>query len=74
MGSRTCAATPRSLGPADASLCALAHLFDATIGAAPPEGRYEHEIELSWAGETARHVDSVVHRWLQRIAEDELGR
>ena len=29
------------------------------------------EIEFSWAGETARHVGSVVHRWLQRIAEDE---
>jgi ATP-dependent exoDNAse (exonuclease V) beta subunit len=31
------------------------------------------EIEFSWAGETARHVGSVVHRWLQRIAEDELA-
>ncbi|MFY9317673.1 MAG: UvrD-helicase domain-containing protein [Burkholderiales bacterium] len=28
--------------------------------------------EFSWAGETARHVGTVVHRWLQRIAEDEL--
>jgi ATP-dependent exoDNAse (exonuclease V) beta subunit len=27
-------------------------------------------IEYSWAGQTARHVGSVVHRWLQRIAED----
>jgi hypothetical protein len=27
-------------------------------------------IEFSWAGETARHVGSVVHRWMQRIAED----
>jgi ATP-dependent exoDNAse (exonuclease V) beta subunit len=26
-------------------------------------------IEFSWAGETARHIGSVVHRWLQRIAE-----
>ena len=26
-------------------------------------------IEYSWVGETARHVGSVVHRWLQRIAE-----
>jgi len=32
----------------------------------------QDEIEFSWAGETARHVGSVVHRWLQRIAEDEL--
>jgi ATP-dependent helicase/nuclease subunit A len=39
---------------------------------APPEGREEGEIEFSWAGETARHVGTVVHRWLQRIAEDEL--
>jgi ATP-dependent helicase/nuclease subunit A len=28
------------------------------------------EIEFSWAGETARHVGTVVHRWLQRMAED----
>jgi ATP-dependent helicase/nuclease subunit A len=41
------------------------------IGAedAPAE---EQEIEFSWVGETARHVGTVVHRWLQRIAEDEL--
>ena len=39
---------------------------------APHEGREEEQIEFSWAGETARHVGSVVHRWLQRIAEDEL--
>jgi len=30
------------------------------------------EVEFSWAGETARHVGSVVHRWLQNIAEDEM--
>jgi ATP-dependent exoDNAse (exonuclease V) beta subunit len=29
-------------------------------------------IEFSWVGETTRHVGSVVHRWLQRMAEDEL--
>ena len=39
---------------------------------APPEDRDHAEIEFSWAGETARHVGTVVHRWLQRIAEDEL--
>jgi ATP-dependent exoDNAse (exonuclease V) beta subunit len=39
---------------------------------APPERRDEEQIEFSWAGETARHVGTVVHRWLQRIAEDEL--
>ncbi len=30
------------------------------------------EIEFSWASEMAAHVGSVVHRWLQRIAEDRL--
>jgi ATP-dependent exoDNAse (exonuclease V) beta subunit len=39
---------------------------------APPEGREEDEIEFSWAGETARHVGTVVHHWLQRIADDEM--
>jgi ATP-dependent helicase/nuclease subunit A len=29
-------------------------------------------IEFSWAGETARRVGVVVHRWLQRMAEDAL--
>jgi ATP-dependent helicase/nuclease subunit A len=38
----------------------------------PAETRAEREIEFSWAGETARHVGTVVHRWLQRMAEDEL--
>jgi ATP-dependent exoDNAse (exonuclease V) beta subunit len=39
---------------------------------APSEGRDEEPIEFSWAGETARHVGTVVHRWLRRIAEDVL--
>ncbi|HVY07129.1 MAG TPA: UvrD-helicase domain-containing protein [Burkholderiales bacterium] len=30
------------------------------------------EIEFSWAGESARHIGSVVHRWLQRFADDAL--
>jgi len=40
----------------------------------PPmeETRVQDEVEFSWAGETARHVGAVVHRWLQRTAEDEL--
>jgi ATP-dependent helicase/nuclease subunit A len=38
----------------------------------PPEGRAGEPLEFSWAGETARHVGSVVHRWLQRIAQDEM--
>lgn len=61
------------------SLRRLASNF--ALPAAPPPVRWcapeeirgaEHAIEFSWAGETARHVGSVVHRWLQRIAEDEL--
>ena len=40
---------------------------------APKETPHVHdEIEYSWAGEVARHIGTVVHRWLQRIAEDEL--
>ncbi len=39
---------------------------------APLAGRDEEPIEFSWAGESARHVGTVVHRWLQRMAEDSL--
>ena len=38
---------------------------------APAESRAVEPIEFSWVGDTARRVGSVVHRWLQRIAEDE---
>jgi ATP-dependent helicase/nuclease subunit A len=38
----------------------------------PPEGRDEEQIEFSWAGETARQSGTVVHRWLQRMAQHEL--
>jgi ATP-dependent exoDNAse (exonuclease V) beta subunit len=39
----------------------------------PPERSREREqIEFSWAGETARKIGSVVHRWMQRLAADEL--
>jgi len=45
----------------------------ALAWAAPGEtARAQEDIEYSWVGETARHVGSVVHRWLQCIAEDEL--
>ena len=39
---------------------------------APPQdpARAQDDLEFSWVGETARHVGSVVHRWLQRMAED----
>jgi ATP-dependent exoDNAse (exonuclease V) beta subunit len=55
---------------------------DWTFPEAPPSAlwsapkdseRSQDEIEFSWVGETARHVGSVVHRWLQRIAEDEMN-
>lgn len=36
------------------------------------EARDADAIEFSWARETARHVGSVAHRWLQRIAEDSM--
>ena len=32
----------------------------------------QNRIEYSWAGEAARHAGSVVHHWLERIAEDRL--
>jgi ATP-dependent exoDNAse (exonuclease V) beta subunit len=45
------------------------------VGWTPPRdpARARDEIEFSWVGETARHVGSVVHRWLQRIADDGLA-
>jgi ATP-dependent exoDNAse (exonuclease V) beta subunit len=39
-----------------------------------PPGReaFKPSVEYSWAGENARRVGTVVHRWLQRIAEEGL--
>jgi ATP-dependent exoDNAse (exonuclease V) beta subunit len=34
--------------------------------------RAQEAVEFSWSGETARHIGTVVHRWLQRIADDAL--
>src|SRR5262249_31416045 len=42
--------------------------------AAPPARRDAGAIEFDWVGETARHVGTVAHRWLQRIAQDGLDR
>src|SRR3954463_4204126 len=39
---------------------------------ASAERREGEQIEFSWAGETARHVGTLVHRWLQRMAQDDL--
>ncbi len=38
----------------------------------PEEEREDEQIEFSWVGETARHMGTVVHAWLHRIADDEL--
>ena len=56
--------------PSDWSLPSLPPAIDWT--SAGGEERPGEEIEFSWVGETARHIGSVVHRWLQRIAEDEM--
>lgn len=42
----------------------------ATWTPPPDPARKQDDLEFSWVGETARHVGSVVHRWLQRIADD----
>ncbi|HEX4780655.1 MAG TPA: UvrD-helicase domain-containing protein [Usitatibacter sp.] len=39
---------------------------------APREREEAEPIEFSWVGDTSRRVGSVVHRWLQRIAEEEM--
>ncbi len=36
----------------------------------PDPARTQDDLEFSWVGETARRIGSVVHRWLQRIAEE----
>jgi len=56
--------------PADWSLPALPPAVNWV--SLQDEGRVGEQIEFSWVGETARHIGSVVHRWLQRIAEDEM--
>jgi len=44
---------------------------DAADWASPQDqARVQDDLEFSWAGETARRIGSVVHRWLQRIADD----
>ena len=44
-----------------------------TWSAPAADARAVEPIEFSWVGETARLVGAVVHRWLQRIAEDSLA-
>lgn len=47
-------------------------VLDASLAAPLPEE--PPRVEFSWAGETARHVGTVTHRWLQRIGQEGLDR
>ncbi len=47
-------------------------LPDAARWTPPSQARAEDEIEFSWAGETARHVGTVVHHLLQVIADQQM--
>src|SRR5437868_10944788 len=38
----------------------------------PLEVLGEQQIEFAWVGETSRHVGTIVHHWLQQIAEHQL--
>jgi ATP-dependent exoDNAse (exonuclease V) beta subunit len=44
-----------------------------TDGTGPATAAAETEIEFDWAGNTARHVGSIVHRYLERIANEGLA-
>ena len=44
------------------------------VASAPGLEPVGEPVEFSWAGETARHVGTVSHRWLQRIAQEGLSR
>ncbi|MFM9969888.1 MAG: UvrD-helicase domain-containing protein, partial [Burkholderiales bacterium] len=44
-----------------------------TWNAPPRDDAGRDAVEFSWAGETARHLGSVAHRWIQRIAEEGLA-
>jgi ATP-dependent helicase/nuclease subunit A len=54
---------------------ALAVTVPALPGAAQGAASEEPAmIEFSWVGETSRHVGTIAHRWLQRIATEGLGK
>ena len=44
----------------------------ATAWMSSEEEREGEQVEFSWVGETARHMGTVVHAWLHRIADDQL--
>ena len=63
----------RLIGDWQLPLAPLSAVWSAPVDESLAQAaRVQPDIEYAWAGETARHVGSVVHRWLQRIAEDEL--
>jgi ATP-dependent exoDNAse (exonuclease V) beta subunit len=70
LAERTFDQTLRRL-PAGWTLPALPPTVRWSAGDVP--GESGAAIEFSWAGETARRVGVVVHRWLQRMAEDALA-
>ena len=41
----------------------------AAAWTAPPEGRAEEQVPFDWANEATKHVGTVVHAWLQQMAE-----
>ncbi|MGZ5031613.1 MAG: UvrD-helicase domain-containing protein [Usitatibacter sp.] len=47
---------------------------ELSIAAAAPPADEPVAIEFSWAGETARHIGTITHRWLQRIGEEGVAR
>ena len=43
------------------------------LSAPSPDGRKTRRPDYDWAGDVARHVGTVIHRWLQAIAEQGLA-
>jgi len=69
-------ATPGSDRSGGVRLSAAWLLPDLPPAAAWPQGqaaRAGDTVEFEWVSETLRHVGTVVHRWLQRMAEDALA-
>jgi ATP-dependent helicase/nuclease subunit A len=69
---QTAAAEPAYMLRRIASGLKLPSAPDAVRWNAPNGRSEEQQIEFSWAGETARQVGTIVHRWLQRMADDAL--
>jgi ATP-dependent exoDNAse (exonuclease V) beta subunit len=51
----------------------ISPLPQITTESIPEAGQLER-VEFDWASETARHIGTLVHRYLQRIAKDGLGK